>query len=98
MKKCKQFLDYAASQPDAIITYRASDMILAMIHSDASYLSKPKAHSRVGGHFFMSENDGFPSNNGAVLNVAVLIKNIMSSAAEAELGAMFINAKQAVHL
>jgi hypothetical protein len=97
MKKCKQFLDYAASQPDAIITYRASDMVLA-IHSDASYLSEPKARSRAGGHFFMSENDEFPTNNGAVLNVAVLIKNVMSSAAEAELGAMFINAKQAVHL
>ena len=97
MKKCKQFLDYAASQPDAIITYRASDMVMA-IHSDASYLSEPKARSRAGGHFFMSENDEFPTNNGAVHNLAQIIKNVMSSAAEAELGAMFLNAKTAVHL
>jgi len=44
MKKCLQFLDYATTQDDAILTYKASDMILA-IHSDASYLSEPKARS-----------------------------------------------------
>ena len=38
MKKTKQFLDYAATHQDATITYRASDMVLA-VHSDASYLS-----------------------------------------------------------
>jgi hypothetical protein len=47
-----QFLDYATTQPDAIITYQASDMVLAS-HSDASYLSETNAHSRAGGHFFM---------------------------------------------
>ena len=36
MKKVKQFLDYAAThQQDAIITYRAIDMVIA-VHSDAS--------------------------------------------------------------
>ena len=30
MKRCKVFLDYATTHPDAIITYRASDMILAI--------------------------------------------------------------------
>ena len=39
---CKQFLDYIASQDEAILTYTTSDMVLA-IHSDASYVSKPKA-------------------------------------------------------
>ena len=97
MKKYKQFLDYAASQPDAIITYRAIDMVL-VIHSNALYLNEPKARSHAGGHFFMSKSEEFPSNNGAVLNVAMLIKNVMSSRAEEELGVMFINAKQAVHL
>ena len=38
MKKVKQFLDYAVTHPDAIITYRASNMVL-FGHSDASYLS-----------------------------------------------------------
>jgi hypothetical protein len=43
------------TQEEAILTYRASEMVLA-IHSDASYLSKPKAHSQAGGHMFMAGN------------------------------------------
>jgi hypothetical protein len=95
MRKCKQFLDYAASQEDAILTYRASDMVLA-IHSDASYLNEPKARSRIGGHHFLSTNDAIPANNGAVLNISKVLKAVMSSAAESELGALFVNAKHAV--
>ena len=59
MKKVKQFLDYAATHPDAIITYHASNMVLAG-HSDASYLSETKACSRAGGHFFMSSDTADP--------------------------------------
>jgi hypothetical protein len=95
MENIKLFLDYAASHQDAILTYQASDMVL-IVHSDASYLSEPKARSRAGGHFFMSSNVANPRNNGAVLNIAQLIKAVMSSAAEAELGALYINAREAV--
>jgi hypothetical protein len=52
MEKCLQFLDYAATQDDAILTYKASNMILA-IHSNASYLSELNAQSQAGGHMFM---------------------------------------------
>ena len=86
-----------ASQEEAVLTYKASDMVLA-IHSDASYLSEPKARSRAGGHMFMSSNDDIPTNNGAVLNISQIIRAVMSSAAEAELGALFINAKTAVSM
>ena len=55
MQKVKQFLDDASTHPNAIITYHARDMVLAG-HSDASCLSKSKARSRSGGHFFMSNN------------------------------------------
>ena len=85
MERCKLFLDYAATHQDAIITYHASDMVL-VVHSDASYLSEPKAHSRAGGHFFLSSDVADPLDNGAVLNLAQLIKAVMSSAAEAKLG------------
>jgi hypothetical protein len=95
MEKCKQFLDYASTQEDAVIMYRKSNMVLA-IHSDASYLSEPRARSRAGGHFFLSENDQVPRDNGSVHTVAKIIKAVMSSAAEAELGGLFINAKTAV--
>jgi hypothetical protein len=42
-----QFLDCMWIYPDAKIRYRASDMILN-VHSDASYLSAPKACSCAG--------------------------------------------------
>ena len=95
MEKTKKFLDYVASHPDAILTYSASNMVLN-VHSDASYLTEPKARSRAGGHFFLSDNSEDPSDNGAVLDIAQIIKNVMSSAAEAEIGALFINSRQAI--
>ena len=95
MTRCKQFLDYAATHQDAILTYKSSNMVL-VVHSDASYLSKPKAQSQAGGHFFLSSDTENSINNGAVLNIAQLIKAVMSSAAEAELSALYINACKAV--
>ena len=97
MALCKQFLDYMAMQDDTILTYKASNMALA-IHSDASYLSEAKARSRAGGHMFMASNEEIPQNNGAVLNILHIIRAVMSSAAEADLGALFINAKTAVSI
>ena len=95
MERVRLFLDYTATHPDAVLTYRKSDMVLA-VHSDASYLSEPKARSRAGGHHYLSNNTDVPPNNGAVLNVAQIIKAVMSSAAEAEIGALFINAREAI--
>ena len=86
-----------ATQEEAILTYRVSDMVLA-IHSDASYLSKPKSRSRAGGHMFMAGKDKTHINNGAVLSISQIIRAVMSSAAEAKLGALFINAKTAVSM
>jgi hypothetical protein len=95
MENIKLFLDYAASHQDAILTYQASDMVL-IVHSGASYLSEPKAWSRARGHFFMSSDVTNPHNNGPVLNITQLIKAVMSLATEAELGALYINACEAV--
>jgi hypothetical protein len=72
-------------------------MVLA-VHSNASYLSKAKAQSRAGGHFFLSSNTTVPPNDGAVLNIAHIIKNIMSSATEAELASLYIMARKAVYI
>ena len=66
------------------------------IHSDASYLSEPRARSCTRGHFFLSEDEKDPQDNGAVHTVAKIIEAVMSLAAEAELGGLFINAKTAV--
>jgi hypothetical protein len=54
-KLVHQLLNYAATHPNVIITYQASDMVLAG-HSNASYLLETNACSRAGGHFFMSNN------------------------------------------
>ena len=55
MAKLKQLLDYCALQEEAIITYQASDMILA-VHNDAGYLNEQILQSRVGGHFHLLSN------------------------------------------
>ena len=44
----------------------------------------------------MAGHEEITANNGAVTNVSQIIKAMMSSAAEAELGALFINFKLAV--
>ena len=67
-------------------------------HSDASYLSEPKARSRAGGHFFLSSSAEIPPNNGAILNIAHIIKHVMASATEAELAALYIVAREAVYI
>ena len=77
-----QLLHHLAPQEDVALSYHTSNMVLA-VHSNASYLSKPKAQSLVGGHFFLSSDTTVPLNNGAVLNIAHIIKNVMSSATEA---------------
>jgi hypothetical protein len=92
-----QILDYCATQEEAIITYSASKMILA-VHSNAGYCNEKKSRSQAGGHFFLSNDDEFPPNNAAILTVATIIKSVMSSVAEAELGALYINAKEAVYI
>jgi hypothetical protein len=97
MERVRQLLDYAASQVEAIITYHASDMVLA-VHSDAGYLNERKSRSRVGRHFFLSSDVQNLQNNGPVLTIVQIMDAVMSSAAEAELGALFVNTKEAVHL
>jgi hypothetical protein len=95
MIKVKQFLDYAFTHPDAIVTYQASDMVLTA-HSGAFYLSEAKACSQAGGDFFMSNNTPCPHNNGTVLTITQIIKAVMSLAAEAKIGALYINYWEAV--
>ena len=97
MDKAKYLLDYAVSHPDAILTYNASYMVLAA-HSDASYLTEPKARSRAGGTFFMSNNAANTENNRSVLTIKQIIKNVMTSAVDAEIVALYINSRQVIPL
>jgi hypothetical protein len=93
-----QLLDYLATHPNATIRYHASNMILH-IHNGASYLSVSHAHSRLGGLFFLGNNPPEHDKlNGCILNVASVIKKLVASAAESEVGACFHNAQSGAPL
>jgi hypothetical protein len=66
------------------------------IHSDASYLSENEAKIRAGGFFYMGSDTKADKKltKGAILIISKVLKHVMSSAAEAEIGAVFINAKE----
>ena len=64
------------------------------IHSDASYLSESKARSRACGQCFPGwvPKDEEPIKlNGAIFTLCNILKWVVASAAEAELGALFLN-------
>ena len=65
-------------------------------HSDSGFNIENKGRSRAGAHIFLSENDAIPQWNGPVLTLAKIIYFVMSSASEAELGAMCITAQEMV--
>jgi hypothetical protein len=99
LQQAKQLLNFIATQDDVVLTFNASDMLLT-IYSDASYLSKSGVHSHVAGHFFLSSNANIPPTNGAILNIAHIIKHVMAFATEAKLTALYImvSAREAVYI
>ncbi len=97
MAKTKQLLNYLATHPNATVRFHASNMILN-IHLDALYLSKTNAHSRACGHFFMgwrADPDKPIKLNGTFYTLCAILQFVIASAAEAKLGALFLNCKQA---
>ena len=85
-----------ATQPDRVIMFKASDMILN-VHSDASYLSEKKAKSRMGGYFFlghMPEKSKDIVINRSVHVLCGILKLVVCSAAEAELATLFLNMRE----
>jgi hypothetical protein len=80
-------------------------MILS-IHSDASDHSKAKARSPVAGHFILTNSlqhptvapkpaDPLTAHNGAILIISSILPMIVASATEAELVALYYNAREA---
>ena len=96
-------LNYSAMHPNATIQYTASDMVLH-IHSDASYLSKPRARSRAGGHYLLGgirpdmskPPTTRPCLNGSIHSISCIMSNVMGLAAEAKIGAAYIKGQEAV--
>jgi hypothetical protein len=101
MKAANQLMDYLATHPNATLRYTASNMIL-QVHSDASYLSESQARSRAGGLFFLGSipptdrpSPKPPNINGAVHVNSNIMRQVLASATEAEVGALFYNAQDA---
>ncbi len=72
--------------------------MISNIHSDASYLSEKNAHSRACGHFFMGWQPDATKPiklNSAFFTLCSILRFVVASAAEAELGTRFLNCKQA---
>ena len=93
IEKALQVLDFLATHPDATVCFRATDMVMN-IHSDASYLPEPNSCSRACGHFFLGwlPVDGQPiCLNGAFHTLCLILRFVVASAAEAKLGALFLN-------
>jgi hypothetical protein len=89
-------LNYCNTHPETKIRYHASDMILH-IHIDASYLSEKESKSIAGGLLlYMGSRTKTDKKltNGALLIMSTVLRQVMSLAAEAEIGAVFINSRQ----
>jgi hypothetical protein len=78
-------------------SFQCKDLLL-IIHPNASYLSAPPARSCAGGYFFLGSLpvNGNPIKlDGAIHINCTILKLVATSAAEAELGALFLNAQEA---
>jgi hypothetical protein len=103
-----QLLNNAATHPDPVVRFKHSDTQLK-VASDASYLSETKAHSQAGRYFYLSNKqphpksppkvgNPLPENNGAIHVHCSILPMIVSSAAEAEIGGCYYNARDAAVL
>ena len=93
-----KFLNYCATHPNATLRYSASDMQLC-IHTDASYLNASKGRSRIGSHHYLGHHlPAAPLRNAPILNQASILRMVVSSAAEAEVGGLFQGGKDGVLL
>ena len=95
LRKCRRVLDYLHSHQHAYIRYRASDMQL-QVDSDAAYLVLPKAKSRVAGYYHLTNasTNGKSFYNGPIHIECKALRHVVSSAAEAEVAALYHNAQQ----
>jgi hypothetical protein len=69
------------------------------IKRGVSYLSEPKAKSRVGGYFFLGNNSNNKASsltNGPLLCIFTSLKHVVSSVVESESDATFIMANKGV--
>jgi hypothetical protein len=89
--------DYCATHPDAIVRYKASDMILT-VHSDASHLLIGIPFEKESRRFYLVRKDTWDIENGAILTLSKIIKHVMGSTGKSEVVALCSNCKRAIQL
>ena len=101
-------LNFCANDRNPKVRYYARDTQLR-VRTDASYLSVSKARSRAAAYFYLSTNNGallppdheskLPARpNDAVHFIPTVMRQVLSSATEAEVGATFYGCQDAVPL
>ena len=93
-----RFLDYEATNPNTVVKFRASDMVLH-IDIDASYLSKPRASSHTGGYYYLSSQPANPKtsphlpplSNGLIYTELIILRHVVASADKVEVSGLFYN-------
>jgi hypothetical protein len=101
-KEIVHFLNYCATHPEASILFSGSDMIL-YFYSDASFMSEPGARSRYGGYFFFGPKfdtppKHMPKANGPIHVECGIMRNVLASAMESEMGGLFKNCQKGAEL
>lgn len=95
MRNIQRLVDYANTYSNAYVRFHAIDMQL-MVDSDAVYLVLPKVRSMIAGYFRLAN---MPTrkfkykDNGAILIECHTLRDVVTSAAEAETKGEFQNAK-----
>ena len=100
VKKTSMLMDYLHTFPNAKLRFYAGNMQLH-IESDAAYLVIPGARSRAAGHFYLAASAAPNKKYAGRFNAPIhtecrTIRNVVSSAAEAECAALFHNCTVAV--
>ena len=72
--------------------------MILKLHSDSSYLNTVGARRRQGSHLYLGNKSEPDILNDAVLNLAAIMKMVLSSTAKAKFGALFHNTKEATPL
>ena len=87
-------MDYLYTQPNVIIHFYTSDMILK-ITSNAAYLILPRARIPAADHYHLGWFNNPTRVNGPLEILCQTLKNIVGSATEAETGGIYIGGKHA---
>ena len=67
--------------------------MIFLCDSNAAYLVAPNSRSRAGGYHYLGNKDE-SQFNGPVYILAKIINAVIASAAEAEIGALYINTQE----